>query len=194
MYQFQKAAFNGGQSCKYIIYEQGEQLSYINFITLLQQEKQFRSFFISLLSDVSFYAYEWETPPVSTGTKGELFEFVIHNSPGIDLPPDPDPFRQYFRSSSLENGIAVFDNLGKDARLIAPAPPEEGVNFSHIGVFTSRAPIDLQHQLWQKIGRVTKELISEEPLWLNTAGGGVAWLHVRLDTRPKYYRHQSYIT
>ncbi|MGI9175867.1 MAG: DUF6940 family protein [Rhodothermales bacterium] len=24
-------------------------------------------------------------------------------------------------------------------------------------------------------------------MWLSTAGGGVSWLHVRLDSRPKYY-------
>lgn len=193
MYQFEKVVLNGGQSYKYIIYEQGEQLSYIDFVSLLQQEEQFRSFFISLLADITFHAYQWETPPVSANTIAGDFEFVIHLSPGIDLSPDPDPFRQYFRSSDLENEIAVFNNLGKDARLIAPAPPEEDVNYSHIGVFTSQAPTVLQHNLWQTVGRVTKEQISENPLWLNTAGGGVAWLHVRLDSRPKYYRHQPYI-
>ena len=28
--------------------------------------------------------------------------------------------------------------------------------------------------------------IDDRPLWLSTAGDGVAWLHVRLDQRPKY--------
>jgi hypothetical protein len=27
------------------------------------------------------------------------------------------------------------------------------------------------------------------PLWLSTAGGGVDWVHMRLDDQPKYYRH-----
>ena len=30
------------------------------------------------------------------------------------------------------------------------------------------------------------------PLWLNTSGAAVAWLHVRLDSSPKYYRHREY--
>ncbi len=34
--------------------------------------------------------------------------------------------------------------------------------------------------------------VSRKPVWLNTAGGGVAWLHVRLDDRPKYYGYQNY--
>jgi hypothetical protein len=34
--------------------------------------------------------------------------------------------------------------------------------------------------------------VSAKPVWLSTAGGGVAWLHVRLDDRPKYYAHAPY--
>jgi len=34
--------------------------------------------------------------------------------------------------------------------------------------------------------------ISDRPTWLSTAGLGVYWLHLRLDSRPKYYRYQPY--
>ncbi len=34
--------------------------------------------------------------------------------------------------------------------------------------------------------------IGAMPVWLSTAGAGVSWLHVRLDTRPKYYHHGPY--
>ncbi len=37
-------------------------------------------------------------------------------------------------------------------------------------------------------------MIGHTPLWLSTAGGGVAWLHVRLDSRPKYYGYSPYKT
>lgn len=191
MYQFQKTRLNEGRSCKYIIYRQEQQLQYIDFLTLLHQDELFRSFFLELLSGVSYHAYQWETPPVTDKTTGQPFEFVIHNSPGIDLPPDPAPFKQYF-DSTTEGGIAVFDNLGGDAKLVAPAPFGEQSNYSHIGVFTNEAPKQQQHNLWKTVGRIMGELISDQPLWLNTAGGGVGWLHVRLDSNPKYYRYQPY--
>ncbi len=35
-------------------------------------------------------------------------------------------------------------------------------------------------------------MISDRPIWLSTAGGGVAWLHVRLDSTPKYYGYAPY--
>ena len=34
--------------------------------------------------------------------------------------------------------------------------------------------------------------LGARPVWLSTAGGGVDWLHVRLDDRPKYYRHREW--
>lgn len=179
------------QSQKYVLHQEGEQLRYSKFLTLLQEDEEFRSFFIDLLSDISFHAYQWETPPVTVSTAHQLFEFVIHHSPAIDLPPNPDPFREYFGPSEGKK-IAVFDNLGSDARLIAPSPLPNS-NYSHIGVFTDEAPMQQQQNLWQTVGRVTEELISDEPLWLNTAGGGVAWLHIRLDSRPKYYRYRPYM-
>lgn len=192
MFQFQKIIITEEQSHKYILYRQEEQLRYIDYITLLQQNEQFRSFFIDVLSGITFHAYQWETPPVTSSIADQPFEFVIHDSPGIDLPPDPGPFRQYFNSSDDEDKIAVFNNLGNDAKLIAPVPFQKDLNYSHIGVFTDAAPTRHQHWLWQRVGEVTEEHITDDPLWLNTAGGGVAWLHVRLDSRPKYYRHRPY--
>jgi len=34
--------------------------------------------------------------------------------------------------------------------------------------------------------------LSDRPLWVSTSGLGVAWLHVRLDARPKYYQYTPY--
>ncbi|WP_212747552.1 DUF6940 family protein [Fodinibius saliphilus] len=161
-------------------------------MSLLRQSETFRIFFIKLLSEVPFRAYHWETPAVTRNTIGHLFEFVITNSQSIDLPPNPGPFRSYFNETYAREGITVFDNLGGDAKLIAPEPIGENLNYSHIGVFTEQAPMDQQHNFWKIVGEVTEEEISDEPIWLNTAGGGVCWLHVRLDSRPKYYRYDGY--
>jgi hypothetical protein len=36
---------------------------------------------------------------------------------------------------------------------------------------------------------IGRHRLSHEISGLSTAGGGVDWLHMRLDDRPKYYRH-----
>lgn len=190
MYRFSKQVIEGSNGLHYRLYRKDQQLRYAGFLTSLKEQKAFRSFFIELLQEIPFHTYQWETPPVSSNTKEQPFEFVVTNNPGIDLPPDPGPFRQYFG----EDPIAVFDNLGGDAKLVAPQPHSQtqDYNYSHIGVFSRQAPPDQQQALWKRVGEAVEARLSERPLWLNTAGGGVAWLHVRLDSRPKYYRYKPY--
>lgn len=193
MFRFHRTVIQKGESYQFILSRGEESLRYKEFIALLKNSEPFRSFYIELLRDgVPFKAYQWETPPVTRNNYDRRFEFVVYNSPGIDLPADPGPFRTYFRNLQNQEQVAVFDNLGGDARLLAPAPVQPAQNYSHIGVFTETAPLNLQHALWQETGRVTDKLLSDRPLWLNTAGGGVAWLHIRLDSIPKYYRHRPY--
>jgi len=194
MYRFKKTKLAKERSVKYSLYRKEEQLCYIDFLNFLQSDKEFRSFFIELLSGIPIHAFQWETPPVTLSSIDQPFEFVVNDSPGIDLPPDPGPFHRYLNELDQRETVAVFNNLGGDAKLIAPSPsPEDdSLNYSHIGVFTRSAPAGEQHALWQKTGEVTEKMLSNRPLWLNTAGGGVAWLHIRLDSSPKYYRHQPY--
>ena len=190
MYHYQKSQL-AGNAIKYRLYQQNNQLRFSKFLRLLKEEKPFRSF-IELLAGIPFRAWQWETPPVTSSTVDQRFEFVVTDSPRIDLPPDPGPFQRYFSRLDKEESVAVFDNLGGDAKLVAPAPKSKDLNYSHIAVFTQHAPGKQQHALWQKTGELTEKQLSGRPLWLNTAGGGVAWLHIRLDSRPKYYRHRPY--
>jgi hypothetical protein len=46
--------------------------------------------------------------------------------------------------------------------------------------------------VWQAVGDALLARVAADPVWLSTAGLGVSWLHVRLDSRPKYYRHVPY--
>lgn len=189
MFEYQNEILAEDKSIKYHISQDDKDITFRQFIDLLQDDDTLRSFFINLLSEIPFRAYHWETPPVTKSTADQPFEFVVSRTPAIDLPSNVGPFAQYF---SEEDTIAVFDNLGGDAKLVVPAPTDAERNYSHIGVFTDQAPKPQQHTLWQRVGQVAKAQLSDQPLWLNTAGGGVAWLHVRLDSRAKYYRCQEY--
>jgi hypothetical protein len=102
---------------------------------------------------------------------------------------DADPFAEHFRPGC---DVVIFDNLGGDATLVAPCPDSTG-NFAHLGSFTATASAERQDALWQAVGEALASRIGPRPVWLSTAGHGVAWLHVRLDSRPKYYRHAPYM-
>jgi len=63
----------------------------------------------------------------------------------------------------------------------------------HLASFLRTAPEPQKQEFWQKIGQVVSAKVGKRPLWLSTAGMGVAWLHARLDSRPKYYGYLTYV-
>ena len=139
---------------------------------------------------LAFDAYCWECPPVTAQTLSREFECVFVSSPALArMPQDSEAFAEHFRP---DRSVVTFDNLGGDAMLVAPCPGGEGSNYSHLASFVATAPAPQQDALWQAVGRAMEKRIGARPLWVSTAGLGVAWLHVRLDDRPKYYRHAPY--
>merc|ERR1712131_366940 len=62
---------------KYIIYQGDKQLSYYKFLTGLENEKQLRDYFRSILNDVPFDTFKWETPSINAKTITRPFEFII---------------------------------------------------------------------------------------------------------------------
>lgn len=155
-------------------------------------DREFREQWIAALAGLPFEAYCWEAPPLTTRTMGREFHCVFVDSPGLGTPrADPQPFAEHF-ARAPEGGVVVFQSLGKDAALIAPCPGNEDVDYAHLAVFTRSGTAVQNHALWEAVGTAAIERIGNNPTWLSTSGFGVAWLHVRLDTRPKYYRYRPY--
>lgn len=55
------------------------------------------------------------------------------------------------------------------------------------------------HELLALVGKEVERRVASNshggtpvPLWVSTSGLGVSWLHVRLDSRPKYYTYAPY--
>jgi hypothetical protein len=86
----------------------------------------------------------------------------------------------------------TFRNLGGDAMLIAPSPGDSLRGYAHLASFLHEAPDSQVHAIWQSVGQMVSKSLSDKPIWLSTSGLGVAWLHIRLDSSPKYYQHQPY--
>ena len=166
-------------------------MSYSNVIQHWQSSAAFRNFFIGLLADSPFSAFRWETPSVTTVTANQPFEFVLLNSPGLEGRPDPAAFAEHFIDTAA-GGVVEFPNLGGDATMVAPCPDDQVSDFGHLAAFCRHASELQQHSLWKVVGTVMKRRLGPRPVWLSTAGGGVAWLHVRLDDRPKYYGYAQY--
>lgn len=188
MWYSQSKSLQNGHIVRLSICQGASPLSYEQVIHSWQNEAKFRDFFIDLLTTSSFTAFRWETPPVNASTVNRPFEYVLIDSHGLARSPDRKTFTQHFATKS---SVVTFLNLGRDAILVAPCP-HRLANYSHLGAFLREAPKPQQHDLWRAVGHAMAKRLGPRPVWLSTAGDGVAWLHVRLDDSPKYYRYSPY--
>ena len=166
-----------------------DHLSYGEFLRTLVEDESFRELVLIEMRAAPYVAFRWETPPLDSTKIEQPFECLLHDSPELDVPADPSDFNTYFQTCTE---VVTFKNLGGDAALIVPCPIDKSANYSHIGSFHRSAPLPQQHAFWIAVANAALARIGPLPLWLSTAGGGVDWLHIRLDDRPKYYRHRPW--
>lgn len=191
MWQVREQAEAGGQALILSFYRYELCLSYRQVLDAWCNDPRFRELFMLQIRKAPFTALRWETPAVSSASLEREFACVLLASPTLDVPANCADFRDYLHQ---DTAVVDFPNLGGDAHLVAPCPLEAGANYSHLAAFHRTAPPQQQHALWQAVGKCVLQKLSAAPLWLNTAGGGVDWLHVRLDRRPKYYGYAPYRT
>jgi hypothetical protein len=180
-----------GRILRFAIDLDSSPVSYAEVLRRWQQDADFRSLFIALLTDAPFAAFRWETPPLTTAMANRPFEFVLLDSPGLASNPDAEAFAEHFNGVA-PGGVVEFANLGKDATLVVPCPNGPLSAYGHLGAFVRQAPEPQKHALWQRVGAAMQRRLGTKLVWLSTAGAGVSWLHVRLDDRPKYYGYKPY--
>ena len=168
-------------------------LRYEDVIHYWLESSEFREFYFSILSASPFDAYFWEHPPMTTSNIGQAYEFVLVHSPQLSkVSADPSPFQDKFKSLSEDKTVIAFENLGRDAELVVPYPVAPQHIYAHFASFIREARENQKHDLFITMANSLKNRINNNPTWLSTSGLGVYWLHIRLDTRPKYYSYQPY--
>lgn len=178
---------------RYVISRDGSILKFYEVLDLWQVDANFREFMSGLLAEAPFAAYCWETPGLSTANITQPFEFVLLDAPAFcSRATDQSTFRSCFTFDELHSGVVTFLNEGGDATLVVPSPRTDADAYGHLAAFVRQAPSAQVHALWQVVSASVKSVLSTRPLWLSTAGGGVAWLHIRLDSQPKYYGYLPY--
>lgn len=190
MFRVEKQVLAESKIHKYIIFQNDNQLSFANFLSCLIGNKEFREFYNQILVNSEFDAFFWENPPCSIENLNQDYEFVLVKSKIFSkLKADSKTFSKHF----IEDKSAVdFPNLGKNAQLIVPTPKSELESYTHLGDFVRNALNEQIHDFWQLVGKVYKSEINQGKRWLSTHGLGVHWLHVRVDTVPKYYHFKAY--
>jgi hypothetical protein len=175
------------------VHSQAAPMSVRAALELCRTDDAFRSQLVAVLAGSRFAAYFWELPPLTLSSLAHGFEFVLTEARGLaGAPPDAGAFGEHFGLDSDRDGVVTFENLGRDATLVVPCPAAPADVYVHLAAFLRAAPGPQVHALLRCVAHEALARVSAKPLWVSTAGMGVAWLHVRLDSRPKYYRHAPY--
>jgi len=168
-------------------------LQFSRVMSLWQRDATFMAFFISVLSASPFDAFFFETPAITKlVVASRSYEHVTVRAHQF-APASPEDFAVHLNGCTAD--AVHFANLGGDAQLVVPCARGPHAAYGHIAAFTRGASHAQQHELWQLVGTTlagTLEARGDAPTWLNTEGSGVPWLHVRMDSRPKYYHHAPY--
>jgi hypothetical protein len=166
-------------------------VSRATFFEMLADDSSLRSALTATLRESRHSAFAWEMPALCAATADQEAVFALIDSPSLArVAPDPSPF-----AAQLSNcdRVATFPNLGGDAILVVPSP-RAAPGATHLAAFVRTAQADIVDELWSAVGLAVarRRTAKAEPLWISTAGLGVHWLHVRVDDRPKYYRHRPF--
>lgn len=171
------------------LYQDGRALTFRQYFALLEEDRRFAGWYTEQLQASPFSAFFWEHPPLGRANIESAAHLVLVNAPVLDaLRQDDAAFRRYFSGDA----VVSFRNLGGDALLIAPSLADASTNYAHLVAFLRTARESQVQALWQEVARSVAASLDDEPTWLSTSGLGVAWLHVRLDSSPKYYQHRPF--
>jgi len=168
-------------------------LAWREVFAMWRSDAPFCSFFSASLAATPFEAFFWETPPLTVHGLALPFECVVVSAPTLAR-QQADP--TYFATQLGAKGgrdVVVFRNLGGDADLVVPCDMGTGADYAHLAVFLRTASPAQMQAIWRAVVETAETWLARgDRLWVSTAGLGVTWVHVRIDSRPKYYTHAPY--
>jgi hypothetical protein len=153
----------------------------------------FCEYFVNQMNQVaenrSFRGYFWRHPEITAETLGRPYESKLVRCDALaDPAANSSRFRKKFRNA--EDDVVVFDSLGGDARLVVPTLVGPRNAYGHIAPFL-KGPPEMRfqiHAIFRRVSLEVEEVMqrNRQPVFLNTHGS-VPWVHLRLDSWPKYY-------
>ncbi|MCI4671871.1 MAG: hypothetical protein MRZ79_27260 [Bacteroidia bacterium] len=173
------------------ITQNDKRLSFNDVFNSWKTKPEFVDFYSKGLLAQIGNTFFWEHPPLLQHDLDRPYEVILHLAGGFEKrKADPTAFHEHF---SPDKKAIAFDNLGKNARLIVPTHLKQLSHYKHLGIFLENANKEQIFSLFREVvGEIYHELSSGKRIWLNTSGLGIIWLHIRLDTHPKYYKTKRY--
>ena len=182
----------GGRVQHHQVLQGGEPVSWRDLFESLTQDDYARLSISAVIVEAPFDEVYFETPPLMAETFDSSAEFVLVDA-SLRSEPDPSAFSEHLSApNSGEVLTRTFTNLRGDATLVVPTDLADEARRNYLRSFLRTAPERQIHSFWSETAFAAQRRINDVPVWISTSGGGVPWLHLRLDDRPKYYNYQPY--
>lgn len=102
------------------------------------------------------------------------------------------PFENYIYAH-YDKAVTSFYNSSRTAKLVIPIPQSDK-NFTTLKDFIDNASENHQKQFWKCVAYEIRQMNKlHKKIWVSTHGLEVGYLHVRIDTYPKYYVTKEFV-
>jgi hypothetical protein len=146
--------------------------------------------FGAILAGLPYAALRWECPVLTQDDLSRPFQCVAIDDPRLDtVQPDAAAFAEHFDRAAPGARVTRLENLGRNAVLVVPLPMGGASVYPHLATFVRGAGAAQVGEFFSVMAEEALRLAALRKLWMSTAGGGVSWLHGRLDSSPKYYSY-----
>lgn len=192
MFHAHRQSIDGYSGETIALSEDARNLTFADVILGWREDVAFRDFFIATLTETAYPGFFWEMPPLERAVLHTAFECaVIRGDSFARMRADDADFAGHLNASAAP--VTAFRNLGGDAFLIAPRKISDADCYGHLASFLRAGPRPQQHALFQSLAHHAVEMLDTgHRFWISTSGLGVPWVHLRLDSIPKYYQYRRY--
>lgn len=131
-----------------------------------------------------FGQYYVKFPLLASDNMGDSFSYSLEKAKNLNRKVDTKTFAGRLQKCKKKKDYVAFPNLSRKSILVVPCPKKSvpAVAYRYVSDFMHLAPRAQVRKVWSAAGRLAKDLIGiTEGIRLNTHGGGVAYLHIRLD-------------
>lgn len=186
----------------YTLYGDGQEMGVRDFVNRLTDHENFREFLTLTLKKSYLMSFFFECSPISRKLykQNAPFSFYLIDAPELEnVIPDNRAFDMYEKCDD-ETGAISTVSKSKDAVLVIPCPrmidDENSADYGDdrwygtLRQFVDNSDAFSYDSLWYTVGKKLVSLLKKyrkRTLYLNTHGTAVPWLHIRIDSKPKYY-------
>ena len=135
--------------------------------------------------------FTWKTSCIDKEQKNFYLEEFKEDKRLKNLKQDLETFKDAFDLFNKDKHCVAKPNLGKDSIMVVPTA-DKNKQYPSLFLFMETASEEKQKALWKLVAKETKKMLKKfDRVWINSNCLGVHYLHVRIDTKPKYYEESE---